>query len=216
MGYGGSVKAMIDTLKNNKMLLRRKSTFTILREQRESIENAKLLKGKQVKNKEFTPELKAKIRADAIKRLKKGRIITITSVIISILIVTIAFYIFIPKNIPREQSIIEMDYYEGRKNIDFYINDGYMWLNKNHYHNAIFQFKLATELNDKDIRVSLGLTAAYAGSCVINNEHCFESDSTFKAYISEFNSDIYNAWLYNFLISIGDTTKAQWLNNQFK
>lgn len=209
---------MLDSLKNNKKLLRRKSTFTILKEQRKVLENANLLKGKQLEDKgPLSPEIKAALKAAAHERIRKDRIRMVVSLFIAVFAVLVAAYVFIPSPSPKKPTFQEEQaYQEKREKFDFYINDGFMWLNKHHYKNALFQFKLAAEMSPKNIQARLGLTAAYAGSCLIDFEHCGEADREFIRFTHDFNDDKQNAWLYNYLITIGDTTRAEWLNERIK
>lgn len=70
MGGEGSIQQMINSLKNNKKLLRRKNRF----EKEKPLTQSKTALSSQLKAKKATPELLENIRKDA-KRIRKNWLI---------------------------------------------------------------------------------------------------------------------------------------------
>ena len=65
MSWGGSVQAMITSLKGNRSLLRRKRVFTILKEELQQKKSRNLLHGKKIQ--ESNPELSKISNSDKIQ-----------------------------------------------------------------------------------------------------------------------------------------------------
>jgi hypothetical protein len=216
VSYGGSVQSMINTLRSNSRLLRRKSTFTILREEIERIDNRNLLKGRPLTNhKPLTSELKAQLKASAKESLKKDRVSSIIGLAISLVVTVGIVYIFYPTKTNSSLVISKkehIEYLENKRKYEFYINDGYKWLNKQNYHNAIFQFELATKIDKHNFLARLGLTSALAGSCFVNSDKCDKANSEFLRFMKDYNEADEKKRLNSFLKTIGDTTRVKQLN----
>ena len=75
---------------------------------------------------------------------------------------------------------------ELNKKFHFYINDGYSRLKKNEFHNAIYQFELATKTRPNDFKANLGLTLALLKKCAITKEHCDKANKQKAMLLANF------------------------------
>lgn len=183
MGYGGSVLHMITTLRNNKSLSRRPKAFSKLREQI----NQQTDKKRFVLDKKASPEELAKIRKEIIqqirieqKRKKKVLLSTISlSTILLLVFIKLAFFSsfnFSMTYKPKERTTTKkLSTEEKAAKLIFSIEDGQKWLNENHFNNAIYQFKLAKEIDPNSYEAQVGLTESYLKKCKLLNEDCEEA-----------------------------------------
>ncbi|MDF1674494.1 MAG: hypothetical protein P1U44_02175 [Vicingaceae bacterium] len=172
MSFGGSVAQMIQTIENNNSLLRKESAFTQLKKYEERKLNYKL----KFVDKKISPfeleRIKKQIRKDFLAERKRNNIIIVT-VLVSVFVVlgwSVNYLFFTPT--PKVVTIDIEAEQELNKKFHFYINDGYSRLKKNEFHNAIYQFELATKTRPNDFKANLGLTLALLKKCAITKEDC--------------------------------------------
>ena len=172
MSFGGSVSQMIQSIRNNNALLQKKTAFTQLRKYQERKVNYKLkLVDKKVSPAELE-QIKKQIRAEFFLERKRNNTIIIT-VLASVFIVlgwSVNYLFFTPT--PKVVVIDVEAEKESSKQFHFYINDGYRRLKNNEFHNAIYQFELATKARPDDFKANLGLTLALIKKCAITKEDC--------------------------------------------
>lgn len=167
-----AVSQMIQTIENNNSLLRKESAFTQLKKYEERKLNYKL----KFVDKKISPfeleRIKTQIRKDFLAERKRNNIIIVT-VLVSVFVVlgwSVNYLFFTPT--PKVVTIDIEAEQELNKKFHFYINDGYSRLKKNEFHNAIYQFELATKTRPNDFKANLGLTLALLKKCAITKEDC--------------------------------------------
>ena len=167
-----AVAQMMQTIRDNNSLLKKESAFTQLRKYQERKVNYKL---KFVDKKVSPAELeriKKQIRAEFFLERKRNNIIIVT-VLVSVFVVlgwSVNYLFFTPT--PKVVVIDVEAEKESSKQFHFYINDGYRRLKNNEFHNAIYQFELATKARPDDFKANLGLTLALIKKCAITKEDC--------------------------------------------
>ena len=170
MGFGGSVLAMIISLKNNARLKQN------AHDRWKNDKNYRYKEHKELKFKEVSKEELAKVISKNRKKARQERLVEI--------ILTVSVFILILFGISKlftkkGENIIEaqqrrkqeqIDQYTQKKNREkqkeeehllFLLNDGYKWLNKKHYKNARTQFYNAYQFKPNDYRVKLANTTLY-------------------------------------------------------
>ena len=225
MSWGGSVQAMIASLKNNKSLLRRKRVFTILKEEIESDRLRNPIRGKKIQFQDskiipLSNAEKNKIKETIRRRIKKERWISAGIAALFILCIFIVFYGLyslgeLSRGIKADNTYVSPDNtkFEEEKKFQFYINDGFQWLKKGEFHNAIFQFKLAVKSKPDNINAQLGLTQSFLGNCIITREDCNKAEEQFDLFIDKYSeNDSVKIKLSNYLLSIGDSSKLDLLH----
>jgi len=169
----------INLLRYNKSLLRKKSTFKpesgFLRTKKEYYKAAE---GK-LNLKQVTPEELHLIRKKVLKSQKRE--LLRVYFVFGIILLTLGFFIL--KNRNTNESISQDMYpiYEKHQGIsaidqyEFFISDGDQWLEKKHWHNAIFQYKKALELFPSSYDANYRLAIAYNYKCLASNSKCDDS-----------------------------------------
>ena len=186
MSFGGSVAQMIQSIRNNNALLQKKTAFTQLKKYEERKLNYKL---KFVDKKVSPAELeriKKQIRAEFLAERKRNNTIIIT-VLVSVFLVlgwSVNYLFFTPT--PKVVVIDVEAEKESSKQFYFYINDGYRRLKNNEFHNAIYQFELATKARPNDFKANLGLTLALIKKCAITKEDCDKAKSQQTILLTQF------------------------------
>ncbi len=174
-----SIPRAINLLRYNKSLLRKKSMFkpesSFLRTKREYYKAAE---GK-VNIKQATPEELHLIRKKVLKNQKRE--LLKVYLVFGIVLLTLGFFVLKNQNVnepisqyaqltyEKDQGIRTLDQYE------FYISDGDEWLEKKHWHNAIFQYKKALELFPSSYDANYRLAVAYNYRCLASQSNCDES-----------------------------------------
>jgi len=177
MGGEGSIQSMITSLRNNRILLRKKSMFkrdrTFLSTRKEYYKAAK---GKQIELKKASKEELHLIRNKIIKQRKIERITTLSVVIgFIITVIIISFYISHKQNIKKNKEVeIEKENYlhENINEYSYLIEEGDNWIDKKNWNNAIYRYKQAVDLFPNEFEASYRLALAYSYSCIFENENC--------------------------------------------
>lgn len=185
MSFGGSVLAMIQSLRANARP--RHSVF-------EDLENAEKRiyhTNRKLVDKQVSPEelerIKLKLKRNIEKERKKSLIIVPVIIILMIPILGFIGYRFlfdtrvaqIPAFHQPSPEKIEAD------QINYLLNSGFEWLQKNHYKNARFQFNRVLESEPENNLAIYGLTASYVFECKIDHSNCEEARKMLSIYISK-------------------------------
>ncbi len=172
MGGEGSMKAMIDSLRNNRKLLRNKSRFAKER----SFLNLKEtdLKGASGKPrfKPFSKEAVEKIKSKFQRRRKREKVLFafLGLLIVSLFLFLVTFLINeeLQEQENRELITIQKKEQAYLKHIAF----GDRWFSESNWHNAIFYYKKALELYPDNYDSSYRLLQAYEQNCEKELEDC--------------------------------------------
>ncbi len=179
LGAGGVIAAMVTSLKNNSALVSKNKGFIRLREQLDlaSAPNRKL------KFKDFDPDSVKKAQAEIIKRFRAERkrnnlILSLIGVLLLLLFASLSsLFIYYPTEkreidvlLLQQQQLVK----EKRQNekYNFYLEDGHEWLNKNNFHNSIFQFRLAVKQKPESYDAQLALSIALIRQCNFDKVDC--------------------------------------------
>lgn len=181
MSFGGSVLAMIMSIKDNARLK------TNVHEKWKTDKNYRYRKHKSLEFKKVSKEELAVIIAKNRKKAKRERLtqtILTISLFVSILYIGSKFFTNKGENIieaiqRRKQE--QIDAFNRKKELErrkeeeqllFLLNDGYKWLNKRHYKNAQKQFYKAYEFKPNDFRVKLANATVYVYQCIETQKNC--------------------------------------------
>lgn len=176
MAGEGFMQHTINSLRNNKSLLCRKSYFkkdrSFFSRRKEYL---KASKGK-IKTKKLSKDELLLIRNKVVENRRKEsiKLWTLLSVI------TILFGWFIIHQYNNSQNIRdkqievydEIKYTEDLNQFNYYISDGDKWIEKGHWNNAIFRYKEAVEVFPKDYIGNYRLALAYSYKCKFKNKDC--------------------------------------------
>lgn len=193
MAGGGSIQGMATILRNNKQLLRKRNSF------RRGFGLAKLRNGyprftkERLESKEVSQKELSEIRRKVIKQNQRENILSgvILLFVVSFAIVfSLNIYTKLENYQVRENEILLA---ENTKKYLFYIQDGDKWLEKGHYHNAIFQYKLAKEIYPGEYDVNYRLALAHGGKCKYEQSGC-EEGRMFMDYLKVKYPDKLEVW----------------------
>lgn len=184
MGFGGSVLAMIQSLRMNARPKHR------VYEEFEKADKRVFHTHGELVDKKVAPE-----ELERIKRLNKQKIekeqkrnlifLAISVVVLIPLIALAGFEFFFresPINTLEQQTVTEDPVTEQ---INYLLNSGYEWLNKNHYKNARFQFNRVLEVQPNNQSANYGLAATYVYECKIDSTNCEKASKMLNEYISK-------------------------------
>ena len=220
MPGGGSALQMVQTIKFNKSLLSNRKSFGELK----AYLNRRIEKRTGLKIPEIDPvklaQIKKEIRLELRESARRNAII-VWSLIGAGIIVLIALVTFMYSSayLETDPEIIAKEEYSRRKKemavtdaqqkFDYYITDGYDWLAKNEFHNAVYQFELAVHTRPNNYEANLGLCEVYLKQCYVENASCPESKRQLNHLMNDFdNPDVTKNKLANFLLLIGDKEGA--------
>lgn len=215
MSYFGTVQQMIVSLKNNKKLLRRPKAFSKAREYDLKRTEPKT----QLKYTALPPEeldtIKIRIRQKFRRERLRWRAVTLS--LISLILVPAAVLVYkayftrdfniVPSG--NDVALIEQTE-KNESRFNFYINDGYRWLGREQYQNALFQFELAVRLRPDDYQANLGLTKTLLQMCYASNQRCDGAEQKLNSFLKDFSSG-YPAQndIEEFLYILGDTLRLK-------
>lgn len=197
MSYFGTVAHMINSLKYNNSLLKRPKAYSKLKEF--------LLREVEYRTKlkiiEIDPNELSKIKKEIRHNLKEEKrrnnyilsftvlvIFLLLSFIIYLILFTASFEPYAKQNVTLEEKISKEK--KANAQFNFYINDGYKWLEKNNFKNAQFQFDLAVQTRPDDIRANIGLMKTLLKKCHLIKD-CERVDEQISITLKNF-SDIAN------------------------
>ena len=186
MSFGGSVAQMIQSIRNNNLLLQKKTAFTQLKKYEERKLNYKLKFVDKTVSPTELEHIKKQIRTEFLAERKRNNTIIVT-VLVSVFLVlgwSVNYLFFTPT--PKVVVIDVEAEKESSKQFYFYINDGYSRLKNNEFHNAIYQFELATKARPDDFKANLGLTLALIKKCVVDKEDCDKANKQKAMLLTNF------------------------------
>ena len=187
MGGEGSMKAMIDSLRNNKKLLRNKSRFTKER----SFLNLKEtdLKGASGKPrfKPYSKEAIKKIKAKFQRKRKQEKVLfAFLGLLFFLLFIFLGTFLIkevLQEQNDRKQLNIQKQEQAYLKHIAF----GDRWFSESNWHNAIFYYKKALELYPNDYDSSYRLLQAYGQNCEKELEDCAKAKDLLDELLVKFS-----------------------------
>jgi hypothetical protein len=205
MGFGGSVLAMIQSLRANARPKHHAYQDWDKSEKR-IFKNKYKLVSKQV-SPEKLARLKTKYRKEIERDQKRTQALTILSLVIIIPLLTFGSFQFFfsnsQKNYHPYVSEIEKQKTEiTTEQINYLLDSGYEWLNKGHYKNARFQFNRILEVNPSNKDALFGMTASYIYECQKKQTNCEKAKTSLQDYISKFGNDTKTDHLSTILKSI--------------
>ena len=220
MPGGGSALQMVQTIKFNKSLLSNRKSFGELK----AYLNRRIIKRAGGKHVDIDPVILAQIKKEIrieLKKTAKRNAIIVWSLIGTGIILLISLVAFVystafietnPEAIAREEYNKykrEKAITDAQQKFNFYITDGYDWLKKNEFHNAVYQFELAVQTRPNSYEANLGLCKVYLKQCFIENANCSESKKQLNHLVNDFkNPDETKKSLSEFLFIIGNEVRA--------
>lgn len=190
MSFGGSVLAMIITLKNNAR--HRRKAFEYSDEKSKSIRTHLKLSYKSVSSEKLA-SIKKKIRKESDKEDRRSLFRTMAVLaLLSILLVgstTYYFYYLQEKNsaLYAKQELQRKNARKdaiasSQKDVNYFLANGKHYLGKSDYNRAKQLYTKAFELEPEDHDVLRGLTAAYIYDCQFNNIGCQSAKRLLNLY----------------------------------
>ncbi len=176
MGGEGSMQHMINTLRNNKSMLRKKSMFkkerTFLSTRKEYYHAAE---GK-IDLKKATKEELLLLRKKILKRRKAESIrtwIIVSAFLIPIIMLGVyALNTEKKKKIEDSETAKEKYLIENLNEYTYLIEEGDKWIAKKNWNNAIYRYEQAVKLFPKNFEANYRLALAYSYSCTYNHKNC--------------------------------------------
>ncbi len=174
MAGEGSIQSMITILRNNQKLLRKRNPFQRgfgfekLRKEYRTYAQGKL--DSRPLSKRERHAIREKIEAENRKHFVKMCIAAFI-----ILIVALGLGIQLNDSFKRNEKLYAQKELESKtEQYLFYVNDGDKWLQKRHWHNAIFQYLLAKKIFPNEYAVNYRLALAYGSYCKFEGSGCTE------------------------------------------
>ncbi len=171
-GAGAAAQAMINSIRNNKKLLRRKRLFTRERSFLNLRKAYYKKAGGALELKKASPAQLAKIREKVLRQRKQE---AMTMWVIGIFIASLGYY-FLYELAKNDQATTEkirvIEFKKQSEEYLFFIEDGDAWLEKKHWNNAIFQYKKALEIFPAEYDANYRLALAYYNKCLYKNKSC--------------------------------------------
>ena len=220
MPGGGSALQMVQTIKFNKSLLSNRKSFGELK----AYLNRKIKKRTPPNWPQIDPEVLAQIKKEIRIELQQSarRNFIIVWSLVSVGIVALVFLVRIVYSAAYIQTdpeaLAKQEYAKYKKEkvitnaqqkFDYYISDGYEWLEKNEFHNAVYQFELAVQTRPNNYEANLGLCKVYLKQCYMENANCSESKRQLNHLLNDFeNQDETKKTLSDFLFIMGNEIRA--------
>ncbi len=176
MGGEGSMQHMINTLRSNRNLLRKKSMF---KRERSFLstkkEYYKAAQGK-IELKKATKEELILIRQKIIKQ-RRTENIRAWSIILTLvmLVIIIGGYSIdkVEKRRVQSEEKTQDDYLnENINEYSYLIEEGDNWIEKKNWNNAVYRYKQALEIFPKEYEANYRLALAYSYNCQFENKDC--------------------------------------------
>lgn len=190
MGFGGSVLAMIQSLRANSRPKHKAYQDWDKAEKRRFHSNLMLV------DKKISPEKLQEIKATNKKKInsQQRRTLLYTILVVTILVPIIgvsAFQFFFntsQKNL-HPSELVEENITLDPEQLNYLLNSGYEWLNKHHYKNARFQFNRVLEVYPDNKTANFGVTASYVYECKSDTTLRNNASNLLNAYIEKFGED---------------------------
>ncbi|WP_163321867.1 hypothetical protein [Draconibacterium mangrovi] len=192
MGFGGSVLAMIQSLRANARPKHHAYQNWDKGEKR-IFKNKYKLVSKQV-SPEKLAQLKAKYRKKIERDQKRTKALTVLSLVIIIPLLTFGIFQFFFSNSQKNYHPYVSEEEKQKteitiEQINYLLDSGYEWLNKSHYKNARYQFNRVLKSNPGNKDALFGMVASYVYEFQKENINCEKASEILTDYISEFGSD---------------------------
>jgi len=220
MPGGGSALQMVQTIRFNKSLLSNRKSFGELK----AYLNRRIIKRAGSIHADIDPVILAQIKKEIRTELKESarrNAIIVWSLVGTgiILLVSLVTFIYSSAFIETDPEVIAKEEYikykrekvktDAQQKFDYYITDGYDWLDKNEFHNAVYQFELAVKTRPNSYEANLGLCKVYLKQCYVENANCTESKRQLNHLISDFDNPVETMKsLSDFLFIIGNEVDA--------
>ena len=188
MGWGGSVLSMIQTLRNNRKMLRRKTPFKKNYAYFQNREAYLKTPNHELNFKSATPEQIEEVRAKTIQQESKQAsirtaVLAIVGTMVLFVFIGLLFYwqqqdiLFAnyEKQEKEKQEIVELKVQE--KLFAQFIDDGDDWLTQSKWENAVHFYNLALEIFPTNIDAKHRLAIGYVYTCRYDNLNCEEARS---------------------------------------
>jgi len=176
MGGGGSMQHMMNSLRNNKSLLRKRSIFkkerTFLSTKKEYYKAAQ----GEFDLKKITKEELILLRAKIIKQRKienrRSWAIVLVVMVPIVLLGIKASYKTDKKNIESIETAKDNYLIEHINDYAYYIEEGDKWIEKKNWNNATYRYEQAVKLFPEDYEANYRLALSYSYSCTYQNKNC--------------------------------------------
>jgi hypothetical protein len=191
-GAGGSILAMILSLKNNKAILPRRKSFKEIREiYNTSARNLPNLEKKS--DPEFLNSLRIKLIRKRKKEITRRIVIIIISIFLSILLVLGGFWIFTYIEVPKYDNSLKYtnfrkEKYEAYKMFVYY---GDYHFGHKAYSKAIYNYELALAVSPFKTRTKFNLTMIYSFACLDSSIYCKQAIDMLSEFIEESDTAVY-------------------------
>ncbi|MGS2740902.1 hypothetical protein [Sinomicrobium sp. M5D2P17] len=175
MSGGGSIQGMINSLRNNKKLLRSKRLFskekTFLNIKKEYLKAA----GGKLDFKKASKEDIIRIRKRVIKERQKDNILLIAIATISITIASYFTFKLVKQNYIAQES--QKAILLKKKDEEFLtlIQNGDEWFEKAKWNNAVFYYKKAKELFPENYDINYRIVNSYSLQCEREFKNCIKA-----------------------------------------
>ena len=178
MGGGGFMSHMMNSVRGNKSLLRKKrlfdreKDFTIRKKAFKRGVSGKLL-DKKVDKKELE-KIKNEIRKDIRNQNRKRFIVHLTIVLAAIVISLLLVQVIYKSELNYNRLQKEKNLSYKKQQFKYYVDDAKMWHKKGSYNNAITQYKEALQLFPNNVEVRNNLKELYSIKCITDFKYCEE------------------------------------------
>ena len=187
---GGSIQGMINSLRNNRRLLRSKRYFNKERSfLNTKSEHLKTKDGKidfKVISDQDLLKIKKQIRRNARGEKRKQALILITLSILAISVLVYIMYGIVHQN--EIDSLNRENIIQQQKEKEYLrlIEEGDSWLKKSKWHNSRFDYKKAKEIFPNNYEINYRILYSYALECELTFVNCVEAKQLLKDLISDF------------------------------
>lgn len=194
MSFGGSVLAMIISLKNNARP-KRKAFEGVKDFNNRAKYNSNKLCFNEVPAEELE-KIKYKIRREAKTHNRIQFFIKLGLVICFLMFLAFLSLNFyqtqLGNSLTQKRKATLKEIKEERvlnEKFMFLINDGYEWMENGNFHNAKYQFKEASELKPNDFTAKIATLKAYIFDCIENNVKCKTAEHLLNKCLAEYPED---------------------------
>jgi hypothetical protein len=189
--YGsGGIKSMIDSLRNNKMLLRRKGHF----EKENTFLN--LSKGhfktdrRKIKTKKASPEILKKIRTSAISRRRKFVITYLILIMIGVSYITYTIVKIYKEDKSQTSVVLSTEKSVKENNFLVLVKKGDGWFKERKWDAALFYYNKAKVIFPNEYSINYRIAQTMSIKCEKKYLQCRETkavlDSLFEKYPEKF------------------------------
>ncbi|MCE4563035.1 hypothetical protein INQ51_01810 [Maribellus sp. CM-23] len=190
MSFGGSVLAMIQSLRANARPKHKAYQDWTKTENRRYSSSPQVFFKKV--SAEKLAEIKAKNREETEREQRRSYWKITLSLLVIVPVVTLFLFEFFfqPDRInrnPARSKTVEATL--SAEQIDYLLNSGYSWLNKNHYKNARFQFERVLEVQPRNKIAVYGMAASFVYECKKERQKCDEAQKRLDEYIRKYGED---------------------------